>query len=267
MRPARRPVSPADYRYPYEHGILAITILLALVVIAVTATATLCGSFVFVLLMVASAYYTTRRQHNHLIERAHRISEQTEPGLNALVQVGLQQLGPGPVDVFVLPSRVLNAYTFGLNSPKVVILNSALLRALDGDELCFVISHELGHVRLGHTRLNSLIGGMSGIPSPPAAFAMLQLAFLWWNRACEHSADRAGLLACQNPAKAVSALVKLSTGGLGLTPAELEHVLSQADKAFNPIEEALATHPRMVRRIAELRRFAASRRYQHLVAA
>ena len=44
--------------------------------------------------------------------------------------------------------------------------------------------------------LNWLVGGMAGIPSPFMASALLAMAFLWWNRACEFSADRAGLLAC-----------------------------------------------------------------------
>jgi hypothetical protein len=38
------------------------------------------------------------------------------------------------------------------------------------------------------------------------------MAFLWWNRACEYSADRAGLLACGRLHKAISALVKLAEG-------------------------------------------------------
>ena len=269
MRPSRRAFYPSDYRYPFEHGILLITLVLVMIVIAITATATLCGSLVFVLLMTASAYTATRAQHTSLLERAHPISEATDPGMHALVEVGRQRLQPGPVDVFVLPSRVLNAYTFGLSSPKVVVVHSALLRALDPEELCFVVSHEIGHVRLGHTVLNSLIGGLSGIPSPPAAFALLRLAFLWWNRACEHSADRAGLLACGNPDKAISALVKISTGGAVLSPAELAHVLRQAEAAGqtnNPLQDALATHPHIVRRIAELRSFAASAEYRRLAA-
>ena len=165
---------------------------------------------------------------------------------------------------------MLNAYTFGLDSPKVVVLESALLEVMDGDELAFVICHELGHVRLGHTWLNSLVGGLAGIPSPAGAFGLMQLAFLWWNRACEHSADRAGLLATGRPDKAISALVKLATGGQARSPAELERALrlveAQGSDAGAQLAEALATHPLMARRIAELRRYAASPAYQRLAA-
>jgi Zn-dependent protease with chaperone function len=151
----------------------------------------------------------------------------------------------------------------------VVVLNSALLQVLDADEVAFVLSHELGHVRLGHTWLNSLVGGLAGIPSPATAFAVLGLAFLWWNRACEHSADRAGLLATANPNKAISALIKLATGGRARSGADLERALAQVEardaEAGSQWAEALATHPLMARRISELRRYAASAEYQRLV--
>ena len=265
-----RPFSPADYRYPGEHIILALTILLVLVVIAVTAAATLCGSLLFVGGMVIFAYLSTRAKHAELVERAQAVTAATAPQLWGLVQAGAARLGPGPVVAFVTPSRVLNAYTFGLDSPKVVVLESALLQVMDADEMAFIIAHELGHVRLGHTWLNSLVGGLAGIPSPASAFGLMQLAFLWWNRSCEHSADRAGLLATGRPDKAISALVKLATGGRAQSPAQLQSALQQVEAhaadVGEQLAEALATHPRMARRISELRRFAASPAYQRLAA-
>ena len=263
-----RPFAPGSYRYPGEHLILLITLTLVLAVIAVTSAATICGSALFVALMLVLAYGSTRAQHQQLMARAYRVTPQSAAGLWALVQAGAARLGPGPVEVYVVPSRVLNAYTFGLGSPKIVVLDSALLQVLDADELAFVVSHELGHVRLGHTWLNSLVGGLSGIPSPAAAFGLMQLAFLWWNRACEYSADRAGLLATGKPDKAISALVKIAAGGRARSPAEVQRALqvveAQGQDFATQLGEALATHPLMARRIAELRKYAASAEYRRL---
>jgi Zn-dependent protease with chaperone function len=240
-----------------------------LAVIVVTATATFCGSLLFVGLMLILAYYATRAQHRQLVERAYRVTPQSAAMVWALIQAGAARLGPGPVEVYVVASPVLNAYTFGLTSPKVVVIESALLQVLDADELAFVISHELGHVRLGHTWLNSLVGGLAGIPSPAAAFGLMRLAFLWWNRACEHSADRAGLLATGKSEKAISALVKLATGGQARTQADVERALklveAQGGDMANQLAEALGTHPLMAKRIGELRRYAASSAYRRLV--
>jgi len=139
---------------------------------------------------------------------------------------------------------------------------------MDADELRFVVGHELGHVRLGHTTLNSLVGGMAGIPSPFVASAVLTTAFLWWNRACEFSADRAGLLACGNPSKAVSALVKLAAGDRPTSRTEYERVVrtieQEDDHALASLGEALSSHPMMVRRIGELHEYARSSDYRRL---
>jgi Zn-dependent protease with chaperone function len=264
----RRIHNTAAYRYPNERLILAATLLLVLAVIALTATATVCLSVLFVAVFVAIAYGMNRSQHNELLRRAHRVTPQSAPGLAIVAEETIARLQPGDVQVFVAPSRSLNAYTFGILSPKVVVLNSALLEVMDADELRFVLGHELGHVRLGHTWLNSLVGGMAGIPSPLGASALLTAAFLWWNRACEYSADRAGMLACGKPHKALSALIRLEAGPMARTRADLERALrvidAEDDHALSHLEEALTTHPMMIKRIQQLRRYAASAEYRRL---
>ncbi len=272
----RRIHNTTAYRYPNERLILAVTLLLVLAVIALTATATVCLSALFVAVFVAIAYGMNRSQHNELLRHAHRVTPQSAPGLAAVVDDSIARLQATDVQVFVAPSRSLNAYTFGILPPKVVVLNSALLEVMDADELRFVLGHELGHVRLGHTWLNSLVGGMAGIPSPLGASALLTAAFLWWNRACEYSADRAGMLACGGPHKALSALIRLEAGPMVRThadgSAELAEVLERAlrvidaedDHALSHLEEALGTHPMMIKRIQQLRRYAASAEYHRL---
>jgi Zn-dependent protease with chaperone function len=264
----RRPYNTTAYRYANERLILALTLLLVFFVIALTATATVCLSFVFVVAMVAISYALSRSHHQALMERARQVTPQDMPVLAALAAESIARLQTGLVHVFVAPLNTLNAYTFGLSSPKVVVLHAPLLQVMDADEMRFILGHELGHVRLGHTRLNSLVGGMAGIPSPFVASAILTMAFLWWNRACEYSADRAGLLVCGKPHKAITALVKLAAGKDARTRDGLERTLqrieAEDDHALSGLGEALTTHPMMVRRIEQLRRYAASNEYQRL---
>jgi len=247
-----------------------ITLGLVLLVIVLTATATVCLSAVFTLAIVILVYANNRAHHRTLLERGWKVTPQTAPGLSRFVRRHRAKLQVKAVDLFVVPSRAWNAYTFGLVAPKSVVLNAPLLKALDGDELSFILGHELGHVRLGHTWLNSLVGGMAGIPSPFAASAILAMAFLWWNRACEFSADRAGLLACGKPTKAISALVKLAAGRRLRSRGELERVIAmieaEDDRLINNLGEALGTHPMTVKRIERLRRYAASPQYRRLQA-
>ena len=258
-----------SYRYPSEQLILALTLFLVFAVIAVTAVATLCGSVLFVLVMLVISFLLNRSHHNELIERARPVTPQTEPALADLVGDCAARLQSGPVRTFIAPGNILNAYTFGLVEPQVVVAYAGLFGIMDADELRFIIGHELGHVRLGHTWLNSLVGGMAGIPSPYLAAVVLYFAFRWWNRACEYSADRAGLLACGKPEKAASALVKLAGGTSALHSAQgwqqaLHQIEAEDDHFENNLREMLSTHPMTVRRLDALRQYAASPEYQRI---
>lgn len=263
-------MSTTSYRYPNEILILTITLILVLAVIALTAIATVCGSFIFVVAMVALSYIYTRSHHRSLMAGAQQITHSNAPGLAALIQDNANRLKPGPFEVYVVPEDVLNAYTFGLSSPKVVVLYGGLLKVMDEDELRFVAGHEMGHICLGHTWLNSLVGGMAGIPSSSAASALLVLAFMSWNRACEFSADRAGMLACGKPEKAISALVKLVAAKRNLSTSEMERYLkrldAEDDNLLSDLSELLAAHPMMIHRIEQLRRYATSIEYKRLAA-
>lgn len=254
------------YRYPNERLILGLTVLLVLGVIAFTSVATLCGSAAFVLVMVVMAYGLNRSHHAALLRQAQPVTAQNWPGLAALARETAARLDVRAVQVLVAPARGLNAYTFGLADPKPIVVFAGLLPVMDRDEMQFILGHEMGHVRLGHTWLNSLLGGMAGIPSPFGAAVVLYFAFRWWNRACEFSADRAGLLACGRPDKAISALVKLATGGASRSAAgvqlALEHLERQDDDLGQVVSELVSTHPLIARRVDELRRFAASDDYR-----
>ncbi len=261
-------ISPGEYRYPHELLTLTGSLLLVLLVIIVSATATLCTSVVFIGAFAMLGYSATRSHHLALLRRARRVNEQETPGMAALAERCIERLQPGEVEIYVVHSEQMNAYTFGTSSPRVVVMYSELFRVMDEEELCFILGHELGHVALGHTRLNSLLGGMAGIPSSSSATAILTLAFLAWNRACEFSADRAGLLACGKPEKAITALIKLVAGPQALSRQGLElayrQIDAQDDTFMGSLGEALGTHPMIIRRIEQIRQYAASPAYRRL---
>ena len=258
------------YRYPNERLILGVTILVVLGVIVFTAAATACLSIIFVLGFLIIGYYSSKSHHQSLIQSAQRVTRDSANDLSLVIEECAQRLQVEPVQVFVLPSRTRNAYTFGMDSPKAIVLYSSLLQLMDRNELQFIIGHEMGHICLGHTKLNTLVGGMAGIPSNITSAILMHLAFLWWNRACEYSADRAGILACGNPYKAISALTKLEAGSSVRDQESLaravQRIEAEDDDVLNNLGEALATHPMIVRRIEEIRKYAASAEYQQLQA-
>ncbi len=263
-----RPFDTKSYRYPNETLILAGSILLVLAVVAFTAAATVCLSLVFILLAVGLSYYFSQGHHRQLVLSARKVDQQRNANLSAVINEASRRLQVEPVEVFLVPSRALNAYTFGLTSPKAVVLYESLFQVMDWQEMQFIIGHELGHVKLGHTMLNSLVGGMAGIPASFGASYLLTLAFLSWNRACEYSADRAGLLACSQPNKAISALVKLEAGPAGLTREGLSRALQriqQQDSGWlGDLDEVIATHPLIAHRIKAIAEYARSSEYARL---
>lgn len=257
------------YRYPDETVILGATVLLIVIVVAITAATTVCLSLVFIFGMLALSYSFARSQHRALAAQTLRVTPQSAPAASAAAREASARLQTEPVEIFIAPSRILNAYTFGLDSPKTIVLHSSLFEVMDRDELQFIIGHEMGHVCLGHTWLNSLIGGMAGVPNSSAASLLMALFFRSWNRSCEFSADRAGLLACGKPAKSVSALIKLQAGPAALAnqtnlDRALQSIEAEDDSLFNNLTELFATHPMIVKRIQQIRRYAASGEYRSL---
>ena len=258
-----------SYRYPYEEWILAGTVILVLIVAALAAGVSACLVPILFILFVLIAYWMNRSNHNALMQSGHPVSQDRTPNLARIKQACLDRLHPGQVEVFIVRSNQLNAYTFGFSSPQDIVIYSSLLDVMDEDELRFVLGHEMGHVALGHTWLNTLLGGMAGVPVTVGAAVIVTLAFRWWNRACEYSADRAGLLACGNPQKAVSALIKLVAGSVQ-SQAELQRALQvierEDDSVLNQLGETLSTHPMIARRIEQIRKYAATTQYAELQA-
>ena len=257
------------YRYENEQVVLVLTLLLVLAVIILTSTVTFCLSGVFIVVMFLLSALTIRAHHQSLMQRAYRVDRNRTPDLAQWVAECGMKLQPGQVDVFLVNQKQVNAYTFGIRTPKALVLYTALLKVMTGDELKFIIGHEMGHVVLGHTWLNTIIGGMAGIPAPFGASVLLYTAFRWWNRMCEFSADRAGLLACGDLHTAITALVKLDAPNIR-SQGEFERALAaidaQDDVASNRLAEVFQTHPMLIRRINALRDYARTAEYQRIQA-
>lgn len=255
-------------RDPSEQPILWVTLLVIAVVFVLVAAPTLCLVPLAAVVMIVIAFQMNQAHHRQIMQSALRVNRQTVPELAELAAECGQTLQSGPFELYVVRARQLNAYTFGFTDPRVLVLYSPLLKVMDGSEMRFIIGHELGHVVLNHTWLTTLLGGIAGVPTSLGAVIIFTFAFRWWNRACEYSSDRAGLVACGSLEKATSALVKLVAGELD-TPAEVEQALKVLDKEddspVSALGESLQTHPLIIKRVERLRKFAASAEYRQLM--
>ena len=107
----------------------------------------------------------------------------------------------------------INAFTIGSENP-IIVLNSGLIDLCDDDEILFIIGHECGHIKSNHMLyhlmaqiINQVI---DAIPGGNLIAAPLQYALYYWSRMSEFTADRAGLLACQNPNAVIRSFIKMA---------------------------------------------------------
>ncbi len=259
-----------SYRYPNEILILAVTLILVGIVFVVAAVATFCLVGLFVLVILGIAIYSNYVHHQTLMRQAYQVRMDNLPELASVATTAAKRLQPGPVEIYLVKSKTLNAYTFGLSEPKVIVIYDSLLQVMDKNEMAFIIGHEMGHIALSHTWLNTLLGGMGGVPMPFGAAVILNFAFLSWNRNCEFSSDRAGLLACGNLNASITALVKLvapNTRNIADFERAMTMIDAQDDHMLHQLGELFQSHPMIIRRINQLRDYAASTEYKRLQAA
>ncbi len=208
------------------------------------------------------------------------------PDIHTLVAeaAGILDLATLP-DIYLQEGRGINAFTAGVEKP-ILVLNAACIDCLSEEELFFVIGHELGHIKSGHVLYHQMgsvlpfLGDALGVlPGVPWLSTALEVALLNWKRMSELTADRAGLLACQNRDAAISAMIKMA----GLphkyrSSFNAEDFIAQA-RAFkgfdaNPLDRVAKilsimgeSHPWTVMRAAEFDRWTSSGQYDRILTA
>ena|SRR5580658_5050865 len=147
-----------------------------------------------------------------------RVNSDNFPDLHGILTAACDVLDlPLQPDLYVAPGPI-NAFTAGVTRPLIVV-TSGTIDILAPEELLFVIAHEVGHIKSGHVfyyqiaeflpQIGEAIGAVTfGIGE--MVFAGLNLALLHYKRMAEFTADRAGLLACQDAEVAFRTMMKLA---------------------------------------------------------
>lgn len=95
-----------------------------------------------------------------------------------------------------------------------ILLTSGAIDLLTAEEFDFLIGHELGHYLCGHIPYHMLVEALYmplfnyGVGTEIATIVKLPL--LKWYRISHYSADRMGLLCCQDINVALSAMIKMA---------------------------------------------------------
>ena len=220
--------------------------------------------------------YTVQYTGSHL-----KVTSDNYPDIYDYLRYAAQVLDVKNVpDLYIEWGYNINACTVGAENP-IIVLNSGLIDLCDDDEIMFVIGHELGHVKSNHMLYHMMAQVFNfiidQIPLGSIAAAPLQYALYYWDRMSEFTADRAGLMACQNKEAAIRAFMKMS----GMPIKQFNNVnyqtfLQQAtdfkqldDESLNKLIKLIsiadASHPWTVMRAAELLNWIRSDEYDNLI--
>ncbi|MDD3483771.1 M48 family metallopeptidase [Azovibrio restrictus] len=237
------------------------------------------------LLAWLDANFSEQITHLSNNEQMVRINARNFGSLYALVERCCAILSCPVPDVYITTNPEMNAYTSGQRR-TCIVLHSALVEALSPDELCFVIGHEIGHIKAAHGLYRQL-GAMainywdvlaSVVPIPGVGMLRipLLLAYWEWYRRAEFSCDRAGLLCVQELAPGLSALAKLSGKVAGYEDErDIEETIVQTEASqevnklvllVSILENSDNTHPFIPLRLKALKEFAQSDAYRQILA-
>jgi len=183
-------------------------------------------------------------------------------------------------ELYVHQSPLINGRAIGMDKPFIVI-STAAVEKLDDDELRTLLGREIGHLRSGHavyqtvlTILTRWVTNVSWLPVGAIALrAIIAAMYEWWRKA-ELSADRAGLLAAQDPAASIRLFMKMAGGG-DLSQIDTTAFLEQAaeydgggdlrDSLHKIGMTAFSSEPVPVARAAELRKWVDSGEYARVL--
>lgn len=215
-----------------------------------------------------------------------KVTQDSFPDLYQIFLVMRDRLDvPIDVDVYIASGGEINAFTVGVERP-LIVLTTAAVELLAPYEMAFVIAHELGHIKSRHVlyyqiaEFLPLIAGVVGSMTfgiGELLSAGVQVALLNWKRMSEFTADRAGLLGCQDAEVAWRTMMKLA----GLPPryfasVNTEDFLKQArdfqaldadtiSKIAKWLNSMGATHPWMVARAQQLLVWIESGQYEEVL--
>lgn len=210
------------------------------------------------------------------------VSEETCPELDQLIKEAASILCVRDIPrVYLEWGYEVNGYTTGYKDTTMMVLNSGVIDLMSDMEQTFVIGHELGHIKSKHVLYwqlaTFLSNGLQNIPIIGSVPQLFMLALTKWSRMSEFTADRAGLLACQDVNAALTSIVKMSG-----VPAkyfdrinldaflregrDIESDLDWSDKLFQKVHNAVFNdHPWNLLRAYELKKWVDSGEYQKIL--
>lgn len=152
------------------------------------------------------------------------------------------KLGIDVPELFVELDVHPNAYTYGDTKPFIVI-TSGLFETLPDELIPTVLAHECGHIACHHTLYTTMgraiLNGASAFVSGLGNIALypIQLAFAYWMRCSEFSADRAAIICDGSAEKSTEVMMRFAGYDKDImADANVEAFMEQAHEYKNLVD-------------------------------
>ena len=152
------------------------------------------------------------------------------PTLHKILRDSCKVLDMPEPELYVSNNPFPNAWAGGVERPYIT-LRSSIINTMTDEQLYHLMGHELGHIKANHVLYFSVAGflfpildliGKRTLGVSDVAMYALVLAMYEWSRQAEFSADRAGLLVCQNLETSIDHTIVLTAG-----PNRLSHEMNR----------------------------------------
>jgi Zn-dependent protease with chaperone function len=210
------------------------------------------------------------------------------PTLHKILKDSCKVLDMPEPELYISSNPFPNAWTGGVERPYIT-LRSSIVNTMTDEQLYHLMGHELGHIKANHVLYFSVAGflfpildmiGKRTMGVSDVAMYALVLAMYEWSRQAEFSADRAGLLVCQNLQTSIDHTIVLTAG-----PNRLSHEMNRdafmdqarAYQDADPLDQIgkiilftmmgkTFTHPMPVHRAQQLERWVQSGAFDRILA-
>lgn len=224
-----------DCRHPAEWPALAaaLAVVVALLGIALLVDEKVALVVLFIVASFVAVVFLESLQATRAIATAAEITPTQYPELYPLVAELRQRWAMPRTRVFIRYwPDVSQSVAYGFHEPYVIVIDQLLVSVLDAEEMKYVIGREMAHIKFGHTRLRAFFGS-DDLEMPPLLewfSSVRDVAFSGWGRAQTLTGDRAGLIACGRPSKALSALIKSTVGPWLDVHPNIDELIAQAEE-------------------------------------
>ena len=144
------------------------------------------------------------------------VSQANYPHFYDILQSCYKSLSVEEVPEVYLTNKLkgINALSVGTDSAPIILVSCKAVISLSDGELKFMIGHELGHILQKDLVCHTIKGLLDNLNSKseilgPIVSDLIDVPLNHWYRCSEYTADRAGLICCENISHIISLFSRL----------------------------------------------------------